>query len=181
MVKSIAIMVLLLGSLLACSSSSIQTLPADAQNARTQRVLYTLSTDKEYRILEQVVSINKRRGRLELGINWKKTRPITFSKSNQGTYIDFFNSVISSWDSYASRTIDANKNTFDLGDLPTHRGVISAVFFRRQAHGPSLPDNKPRLRLVYCKKGDFGCIHSQVHFYSKEQVVTLRNIIAEGF
>jgi len=146
-----------------------------------QSNLSTLSTDKDYRLTEQVVLTNKRGGRLELGINWKRTNPLVFSKANKDEYLIFLDDILSQWGTYASRNAASGRNTIRLGYFPTHRGEISAFFFNNLADGKKFPDNQPRLRLIYCKDKDRDCIRGQVHFYSREQVKNLRAILFEAF
>ncbi len=149
--------------------------------AAAQSNLSTLSTGKDYRLTEQEVSIVKKGSRLELGIGWQKTNPLVFSKANKDSYAGFFDDVLSQWDSYASRISASGRNSVGLSDLPTYRGKLSAFFFSKRADGKKFPDGRPLLRLVYCENSDRDCIRGQVHFYSKEQVMSLRTLVLGAF
>ena len=149
-------------------------------NAQSQATLSALSSNESYKLEEQVVSLVKKRRRIELGISWKKSNPIVFSKRNRDLYIHSLENILSDWDGYLSQTTAANQNILNLGYLPTYRGELHLMFFRNLADGRSLPDNQPRLWMTYCKNNNEGCISGQVHFYTKEQVAILRDIISEN-
>lgn len=154
-------------------------LAATAEDALADITLFfTLSTDRAYTLSQQEVSVNITDDALTLGIDWKKTSPLIFSRDFSDNYVSFFEALLSEWDAYAEDLDATGRNTAPLSYLPTQSGELSVVFFARLADGREFPDGASRVRLVYCGQADSNCIVGQVHFYTRGQISQLVDLLS---